>query len=92
MRNPKIVLAFVTSKDEEEEFMMAGYYRFFLPFVAIDATDLERQQSCKFGERNRTGKIVERESMNLLPHFPQGLGFSGLASSLYKTSRHQWWV
>jgi len=54
MRNPKHFLAFVTTRDDDEESMMPGYYRFFFPLLQL------RQQSCEFEERNRTGKL-ERE-------------------------------
>jgi hypothetical protein len=94
MRNSKLFLAFVTSKDDDEEFMMPAYYRFFFPLLQLTqqiwrdnrAVNLERETelaNCR--ER-------ERESMNSVPHFAWGLGFSGLAISLYKTSRRQWWV
>jgi hypothetical protein len=56
-------LAFVTSKDEEE-FMMAGYYRFFFPLLQLmqqiwrdnRAVNLERETelaNCRERERER---------------------------------------
>ncbi len=51
--------------------MMPGYYRFFFPLLQL------------------TQQIWRRDNrgVNLVPHQPWGLGFSGLASSLYK---NQW--
>jgi hypothetical protein len=35
MQNSTLFLAFVTSKDDDEEFMMPGYYRFFFPLLQL---------------------------------------------------------
>jgi hypothetical protein len=51
MRNSKLFLAFVTSKDDDEEFMMPAYYRFFFPLLQLTqqiwrdnrAVNLERE-------------------------------------------------
>ncbi len=66
-------LAFVTCKDDEEEFMMPGYSRFFFPLLQLTQQIWRR----------------DNRGVNLVPHQPWGLGNSGLASSQYKTSRQQ---
>ncbi len=59
---------------DDEEFMMPGYYRFFFPLLQL------------------TQQIWRRDNrgVNLVPQQPWGLGFSGRASSLYKSSTQQW--
>ncbi len=92
MRNPKLFLAFVTTKDDDEEFMIPGYYRFFFPLLQLSQHIWRDNRAVNLERETELANCRETESMNLVPHFPRGLGFSGLASSLYKTSRHQWWV
>jgi hypothetical protein len=65
MRNSKLFLAFVTSKDDDEEFMMPAYYRFFFPLLQLThqiwrdnrAVNLEREteREYEFGATLRLG-------------------------------------